>query len=146
MRLGQFWVEPGCLQVMRLRFLQVVLDQKRTRKIKMSIDKMRVDSQCLSILRHCLVELAMFFQEGAITIPGLGGLWSYPDGGFAFRRRFFKMIQSLQNISIAGVELGVVRVDSQRFFKMSLRLFQVSFANQDGGQIGVGLCQIGINM
>src|SRR5207237_10169788 len=108
MRLGQFWVEPGRLQVMRLCFLQVVLCQKRTCKINMSIDKTRVDLERLPILRNCLLEFAMFFQEGAITIPGQGGLWSYPDGGLAFRRRLFNVTESLQNIRIAGVELGVV--------------------------------------
>ena len=80
----------------------------------------------------------MFFQEGAITIPGEGGVWCYPDSGFAFRRRFFNATELLQDISMAGVKLSVARIDPNRFFKMTLRLVQFSFAKQDAGQIGVG--------
>ena len=52
--------------------------------------------------------------------------------------------ESLQKKGITGVVLGVVRVDPQPCFKMGPRLFQVSFANQDGSQIDVGPRRSGI--
>src|SRR5207248_2901657 len=54
----------------------------------MGIDKTRVNLQSLPILRNCLFQPLMFFQEGAIAIMGLGGLWHQTHSGFALRRRF----------------------------------------------------------
>ena len=86
----------------------------------------------------------MFFQESAIAIPGHGGLWFCPDGSLAFRRGLFRAAEALQKIGITGVELGLIGIDPQCFFEMSLRLLQFSFANQNGGQIGMGLGGPGI--
>ena len=55
MRLGELRVEPGRLQVMRLRFLQLALCEKRAREIDMGIDKTRVNLQSLPILGNCLL-------------------------------------------------------------------------------------------
>ena len=53
---------------------------------------------------------------------------------------FVRAAESLQKIGITGVELGVVRFDPQRVFKMGPRLFQFFFAKQDCRQIDVRLC------
>src|SRR5205807_2126307 len=97
MRLGELWFEPGRLQIMRLCFRQVALYEKRTREIDMSIDQTRINPHSLPILRNCLLELPLFFQEGAIAMPGERGLWFYPDGSFAFRRRFIEPASFLQS-------------------------------------------------
>src|SRR6266480_4917462 len=110
----------------------------------MSIDKMSVDLQCLSILRHCLLEFAMLFQEGAIAVAGLSGLWRQTHSGFAFRRRFVCAAELFQKINMTGVVLGVVGVDPERVLEMGLRLLEVPFCHQNGGETRVGLGGIGL--
>lgn len=114
MRLGELWFEPGGLQKMRLRFRQIALYEKRTREIDMSITQTRINLHSVPILRNCLLQLPLFFQEGAVAMPGQRGLWFYPDGSLAFRLCFLGVAESLQKIGITGVELGVVRFDPQR--------------------------------
>ena len=70
MRMSEFGVEPGRLQIMCLCLLQVALREKRAGEIDMSIDKMRISSHSLPILRNCLLEFPVFFQESAIAIVG----------------------------------------------------------------------------
>src|SRR5437588_11284886 len=144
MRLSELWVEPRRLQIMRLCFLQLALCEKRARKIDMGIDKTRVRLQSLPILGDCLFQPLMFFQERAIAIPGLGGLWRQTHSGFGLRRRFLNPTELLQEINMTGVVLVVVRVDPERLLEMSLRFLQVSFSHQDSGQTDVGLSGIGI--
>ena len=55
MRLSELWVELRRLQIMRLRFLQLALCEKRAREIDMGIDKTRVNLQSLPILGNCLL-------------------------------------------------------------------------------------------
>src|SRR6266403_6216904 len=129
---------------MRLCCWQVACCEKHTGEIVMSIAKTRIKLHSLPILRRCLLEFAVFFQKGAIAGPSLGRLWFYPNGSFAFRRRLIGAAELVQNKGVARMVLGVVRFDPQRCFKMSLRLFQFSFANQDAGEIDVGLCRTGI--
>src|SRR5437588_234393 len=100
MRLGELWFEPRRLEVMRLCFRQFALCEKRTREIDMGIDQTRIDLHSVPIVRNCLLDLPLFFQEGAIAMPGQRGLWFYPDGSFAFRRGFLGAAESLQKISI----------------------------------------------
>src|SRR6266568_5447363 len=110
----------------------------------MGIDKTSVNLQSLPILGNCLFGLLMFFQERAIAIAGLGGLWRQTHSGFALRRRFLNATELFQKIDMTGMELGVVGIDPECVIEMGLRLLQVSFAHQDGGQTDVGLGGIGI--
>src|SRR6476659_584861 len=121
MRLSELRVEPRRLQIMRLCFLQLAFCEKRARKIDMGIDKTRVRLQSLPILGDCFFQFLMFFQESAIAIPGLSGLWRQTHSGFGLRRRFVNAAKLLQKINMTGVVLGVVGVDPERFIEMGLR-------------------------
>ena len=70
--------------------------------------------QSLSVVRNCFVEFAVFFQERAIAVVRLGGPGGQSNGRFAFGSRLVVVTELLQNISIAGMILGIVGLDSQR--------------------------------
>src|SRR6266550_3613829 len=110
----------------------------------MGIDKTSVNLQSLPILGNCLFGLLMFFQERAIAIAGLSGLWRQTHSGFALCRRFVRAAELFQKIDMTGVVLGVVGVDPERVIKMGLRLVEVPFCHQNGGETDVGLGGIGI--
>src|SRR6266436_5540529 len=114
MRLGELWFDPGRLQIMRFCFRQVALFEKRTSKVDMSIDETRINLHSLPILRNCLLKPPVFFQEGPIAIPRRRRPWSQPDGSFAFRSRLLVAAESLEKRGVAGMVLGVVRVDPKR--------------------------------
>src|SRR4029077_11149064 len=88
MRLSELRVEPRRLQIVRLCFLQLALCEKRARKIDMGIDKTRVSLQSLPLFGDCFLQTLLFFQESAVAIPGLSGLWRQTHSGFGLRRRF----------------------------------------------------------
>src|SRR5436309_13582226 len=120
MGLSELRVEPRRLQIMRLCFLQLAPCEKRARKIDMGIDKTRVSLQSLPILGDCFFQPLTFFQERAIAIPGLSGLWRQAHSGFGFRRRLLNPTKLLQKINMTGVVLGVVGVDPDRFSELCM--------------------------
>src|SRR5437660_10718254 len=123
MRLSKLRVEPRRLQIMRLCFLQLALCEKGACEIDVGIDKTRVSLQSLPILGNCFFQPLMSFQERAIAIPGLGGLWRQTHSGFGLRRRFLNATELLQKINMTGVALGVVGV-----IEMGLGVLQVAFS------------------
>src|SRR5437867_4832199 len=127
MWLRKFWVEVGRLLKVIFRFGDVAVVEKQTSEVNMGVNQTCIGLQSFSVLRNCFVDFAMFFQEGAIAVMRLRGPGRQSNGGFAFGSRLLIMTEVLQKISIAGVILGIVRIDPQRLFKMSLRLVQFSF-------------------
>ena len=105
---------------------------------------MRVSLQSLPILFNCLFQFSMFFQERAIAISGLGGLWRETHGGFALRRRRLGATELFQKVDMTGVVLGVVGIDPEGIVEMGLGLLEVSFCHLNGGETDVGLGRIGI--
>src|SRR5437899_10708513 len=79
----------------------------------MSIYQTGIHLQSLSVVRNCFVEFAVFFQERAIAVVRLGGPGGQSNGRFAFGSRLVVVTELLQNISIAGMILGIVGLDSQ---------------------------------
>ena len=85
MRLGKLWLELGCRLKMFLCSWQVACRQKRGPKIYSSIGQLGIGADRLAILHSGLIQLAMFFQKGAITMVGQRGFRRQADRSFAFR-------------------------------------------------------------
>jgi hypothetical protein len=86
MRLSELWIEFGCRLKMLLCSCQVACCQERTPEIYSSIDQAGIGADRLAILCSSLIQCAVFFQKGAITMVGLRRFRRQADCCFAFRR------------------------------------------------------------
>ena len=129
MRLREFWVDIRRVLKMAFRFCQVALLEKQASQINLGIEQTRIQSQRLSVVRNCFVDFAVLFQECAIAVMRLSRFGRQSNGGFTLRRRLLVLAEFLQKISIARVILSIIRLNSQRLFKMGLRLVQFSLLN-----------------
>src|ERR1700738_4983089 len=109
MNIGSLGIEPDARQIMRFRLLEVAFSEKRCGQLRMRVDIVGVDLQGTLISGDCFITLPVLIEKRPVGVKKSGRLRIQPAGVLILGQRLPSPAETLEEISVARMEIGILR-------------------------------------